>query len=205
MKKTALFALVLFILSVSSLSAELAYWFVGESESYKLKTGAIFSDQDMIGKSNAYPIGSVVDISSEDTGLHAIVTIADSLDEHSLSGMDIALSAGAMTELGIFGIGHGNVSISLIKEGTENAATDTEGSGWFMLDCGIFDDADSCYQVYSRMIRNGLKPKVDLTDEGLHLTVPHIREYQIGDTDRKIALSGIDKAEIIGEANPYLR
>ncbi len=197
--------MMLLIATVSSINAETAYWFVGESEDYRLKTGTLFSDYDMIGRSNSYPIGSVVDITSEDTGMHAIVTIADRIEENSITGMDIALSAGAMSELGIFDRGHGNVSLSLIKEGEAEAQSDAEGSGWYLYDCGTYDDSGLCFQVYSRLIRNGLKPSVSLEDGVLHLTVPHIREYQIDDTERKIALSGIDKAVITGERNPYLR
>ena len=109
------------------------------------------------------------------------------------------------SEHGIFDRGHGNVSLSLIKEGEAEAQPDAEGSGWYLYDCGTYDDSGLCFQVYSRLIRNGLKPSVSLEDGVLHLTVPHIREYQIDDTERKIALSGIDKAVITGERNPYLR
>lgn len=205
MKRIAAFSIALMAFASSVLNAEMAYWFVGDSENYKLKTGEIFKDEIPTGRSNIYSIGSVIDISSEDTKKHSIVTIEDTLRSPGSDIADIELSAAAMEELGIFSSGHGNVTISIVREGEAKEEPDVSESGWFLYDCGTFSNADECFQVYSRLIRNGLKPSVALEDGMLHLTVPHIREYQKKDIEKRIALSGIEIAEIQGEKNPYLR
>ncbi len=205
MKRIAVFSIVLMLFALSVLNAETAYWFVADSENYKLKTGELFSDDVPVGRSNIYSIGSVVDITSEDTKMHSIVTIADTLKSPDSGIADIELSAAAMEELGIFSSGHGSVSISIVREGEAKESPDVNESGWFFYDCGSYSSSDECFQIYSRLIRNGLKPSVALEDGMLHLTVPHIREYQKSDTEKRIALSGIEIAEIQGENNPYLR
>lgn len=202
MKKTLFFFTLLMFVTLS-LFAERASWFVSDREEYKLKTSEIFSDDALVARSNIYPIGTVLSVHSSKTGLDAIVIVSDRVHE-ALNSETLELSAAALEELGLFNRSGGDVTISVIKDGAEETKTD-EDSGWFKYITEPYDNADDCYVAYSRLLRNGLNPVIDIKDGLLAIEIRHVREYQKDDIEKKIALSGIERAELKAEANPYLR
>lgn len=202
MKKTLL--IMAFILaSTCSLFAERATWFISEREDYKLKTGVLFKDEDLVARSNNYPVGSVLSVHSEESGRDVIITVSDKIYE-PLNKDNLELSAAALEELGLFRKGGGEVTVTIIKEGSEKPRS-SEESGWFSYETAPYQSADECYTAYARLIRNGARPTIELREEGLVLSVKNIREYEKSDAEKKLALSGIDSATLIEEANPYLR
>ncbi len=202
MKKTLSF-FVLFMLVTLSLSAERASWFVSDREEYVLATSEIFSDDAHAARSNIYPIGTVLSVHSDKTGLDSVVIVSDKTHEVMNSEI-LELSAAALKELGLFETSGGDVSISVIKEGNEDSKADEE-SGWLRYITEPYDNADACFVAYSRLIRNGLNPSIVMSDGLLSIEVRHIREYQRDDIEKRIALSGIERTELKAEANPYLR
>ncbi len=202
MKKTlSLFALLMF--ATLSLFAERASWFVSDREEYVLATSEIFSDEAHVARSNIYSIGAVLSIHSDKTGLDSIVIVSDKVHE-TMNSDTLELSAAPLKELGLFNTSGGDVTISVIKEGDKKAKSDEE-SGWFMYVTEPYDNADDCFIAYSRLLRNGLNPAIEMNDSLLYITVRHIREYQRDDIEKRLALSGIENAELKAEANPYLR
>ena len=197
-----------FILSVLSviifsnlIFAETASWFTAMEPGYFTKSGTLFNDAQGGVASNSLPMGSVVELSNPATGRSAVTTVIDTLPELP-EGRELAVTEATANLLGMLDTGLADLKMSVIREGTIRKES-VENTGWYFFDLGIYDDTNTVALIYSRLMENGLRPFIEIEDEGVHLYVRHVMAYQLSWAEERIALSGIEPVEPQSEPNPY--
>ena len=185
----------------SALNAETASWYTAMEPGYFTASGTIFDDSKDGAASNDIPLGSVVELSNPATGLSIVTTVTDTLPELP-EGRTVALTKAAAEKLGMMDTGLADIKVSVIREGTITRESGGN-TGWYSFDLGIFPDASEAEKIYSRLLENGLRPYASAEENGIHLFVRHVMAFQVEDTYDRIALSGIEHAELLSEANPY--
>ena len=185
----------------ASLHAETVSWYTATEPGYFTASGTIFDDSKDGAASDTIPLGSVVELSNPATGLSLVTTITDTLPELP-EGRSAAVTASCAEKLGMMRQGTADLKISVVREGTIGRKGGS--TGWYSFDLGIFSDTKEALKIYSRLIANGLMPDAEVVDGGVHLRVRYAMAYQLDDIFNRIALSGVENAELQGEVNPYL-
>ena len=196
------FLLLLSVLAISApLSAQTASWFTSMEPEYFTESGTLFNDSQRGVASNTLPMGSVVELSNPVTGRSTITTVIDTLPELP-EGREAAVTTATADLLGMLDTGLADLKMSVIREGTIRKES-VENTGWYFFDFGIYDNTNTVALIYSRLMENGLRPFIEIEDEGVHLYVRHVMAYQLSWAEERIALSGIEPVEPQSEPNPY--
>ena len=186
---------------ITTLSAEMASWYTATEPGYFTSSGTLFNDAQKGAASNTLPMGSVVELSNPVTGRSTITTVIDTLPELP-EGREAAVTTATADLLGMLDTGLADLKMSVIREGTIRKES-VENTGWYFFDLGIYDDTNTVALIYSRLMENGLRPFIEIEDEGVHLYVRHVMAYQLSWAEERIALSGIEPVEPQSEPNPY--
>ncbi len=187
---------------ITTLSAEMASWYTATEPGYFTSSGTLFNDAQKGAASNTLPMGSVVELSNPATGVSTVTTVIDTLPELP-EDRTLAITMAAADELSMLDTGLADIKVSVIREGT--IGKDSENNtGWYYFDLGLFTNTKDLLVKYERLRENGLKPYIEIEEDGVHLYVRHVVQYQLREADDQIALSGIDfTGEPLPEANPY--
>ena len=196
-------SLALMLLSASLLfGAETASWYIATEPGYRTGSDTLFSSSSSEAASSEYPIGSVLELTSEKTGRSTVVTITDPLPELP-EGRTLAVTEKAMTELGLMESGVGKVEERVLRLGRDDAGQGDMPTGWYMYDLGIYYDSAECFEAYRLLQDNGLKPAAVIEDGALHLYVGYVMAFNRESTEETIRGLGLDPGEAIISPNPY--
>ena len=188
------------LLSSSMLfGAETASWFIATEPGYMTESGTQFSSSSSEAASSSYPVGSVIELVSEETGRSTVVTITDPLPELP-EGRTIAVTEKAMEDLGLMHTGVGEVEERALRLEPEPEEIQT---GWYMYDLGNYQDAEECYADYTLLRESGLRPFVDTEGDSIHLYVGYVMAFQGKETESLIRDLGLDPGEALISPNPY--
>ncbi len=200
--KRILTLLIAASITITALSAEMASWYTATEPGYFTASGTLFNDNQKGAASNTLPLGSVIELSNPETGVSTVTTVIDTLPELPET-RTLAITMAAADELSMAETGIADVKVSVIREGTIGKESDSN-TGWYYFDLGVFTNTQELAVKYSRLRENGLKPYIEVEDNGVHLYVRHVVQYQLREADDLIALSGIDfTGEPLPETNPY--
>ena len=193
------------LLSSSMLfGAETASWHIVTEPGYTTHSGTFFAQSSSEAASDSYPMGSVVELVSEETGRSTIVTVTDTLPELP-EGRTLAVTERTLRELGLMDKGFGEVEERTLRRGTiETTADASAETGWYMFDLGIYSDTKDCYDAYMALKANGLRPYVEAEEAGIHLSVRHVMAFQREETAALIREAGLTPGEAFNEPNPYM-
>lgn len=204
MKKYGIALILIIAFASLSLSADRVYWYTDTSSDARTDNGAIFSNTAYNAASNDYKLNSVIEITDNATGETVVVMVNNRLPS-TVEGRTIAITEAAAKELGIYEKGIADVSVRLIRgeillDGIEK---DLE-SGWYSYDLGLFDSDRDAGKVYTRLIRNGLKPKAISEDGKVRLIIPYVREFDRESAEIAIALSGVAEPKASKTESPFV-
>ena len=199
--KRLLSLLIIISFIMPSLSAEMASWYTSTEPGYFTASGTLFTDSQRGAASNDLPMGTVVELSNPATGISAVTTIIDTLPELP-ENRTIAVTEATAKELSMLDTGIADIKVSVIREGTIKRERE-ENTGWYAFDLGVFTDTADLALKYGRLLENGLRPYIEVEDEGVRLSVRHVMTYQLQEAENMIALSGIEAPEPSPEPNPY--
>lgn len=194
--------LIVASIAVLPLGATTASWFTAMEPGYFTESGTLFTDSQSGVGSNDLPMGTVIELSNPATGRSTVTTVIDTLPELP-EGRDLAVTGATADLLGMLDTGLADLKISVIREGTIRKSK-PENTGWYFFDLGVYEDTDSLALFYGRLRDNGLRPYIEIEEDGVHLYVRHVMAYQLESADNRIALSGLEPPEPQSEPNPYL-
>ena len=182
--------------------AEIASWHIVTEPGYMTRSGTFFSPSSLEAASSSYPMGSVLELVSTETGRSTVVTVTDTLPELP-EGRTIAVTGRTLRELGLMDKGVGEVKERTLRVGTiENESA--EETGWYMFELGAYADSRECNEAYRSLAENGLRPYIDNEDGLLYLSVRHVMAFELEDAAAAIRDAGITPGPAIMEPNPYI-
>ena len=187
-KKLIVFISIIFF-CVVSLSAEKAFWL---GSGYEGKSAA----------SDKYSVSSTLQVSYGEE--KTTVVVASSLPD-TLEGRDLGLSRSALEDLGIWGKGDKEVSVTLLRGSVVELEDkeDAEDSGWYSF---ILHSTKRTIALdnYRSLTANSFKVKTDVNGEKITFTVLYIAEYEVEEKKALIESLGFTVEEIEEAENPYL-
>lgn len=192
MNKHKVIALIALLIAASMLYADKAYLYTNTEINSRTASGALYKDDAYNAASNDFKLNSVVEITDIETDKTVVVMINDTLPK-TVEGRTIAVTPIAAEELGILDKGLAEVSIRLIRGEVleaDAASVDVE-SGWYRYDLGLFESDKEAYKVYSRLIRNEMKPEISIEEGKIRIAIPFVREFEREEAEIAIALSGV--------------
>lgn len=192
-------ALLLFSASLL-FGAEMASWYIVTEPGYISDNGTEFSSASSEAATSSYPVGSVLELVSEESGRSTVVTVTDTLPELP-EGRTIAVTEKAMNDLGLMDKGVGEVKERVLRLGK---STDNDGiTGWYMYDLGLYTDSQKCYQDYKALENIGLKPAITTEGDAIHLYVEYVMAFARDNTEEAIRSLGLEISSMEVSPNPY--
>ena len=193
---------VLLLTSSLLFGAEIASWHIVTEPGYTTKSGTFFSSSSLEAASSSYPMGSVLELVSDETGRSTVVTVTDTLPELP-KGRTLAVTGRTLRELALMDKGVGSVEERTLRIGTIAEEQDEE-TGWYMFELGVYADSKECYEAYRSLENAGLRPYVDNEDGLLHLSVRHVMAFELESAETAIKQAGITPGPAVAEPNPYM-
>ncbi len=187
-KKLFVFLTVI-LLCVASLSADRAFW-LGDGYS------------GSVAASGKYTVSSTLSVSYGEK--KTTVTVTSSLPK-TLEGRELGLTRSTLEELGIWGKGDEDVSVTLLK-GSVIELEDgekTENSGWYSLTLHS-TKRTIALDNYRALTANGFKVKTDVNGDRITFTILYIAEYEVEEKKALLETLGFTVEKIEETENPYL-
>lgn len=182
--------LTIILICIASLSADRAFW-LGEDYSGR------------IAASDKYTVSSTLSISYGEE--KTTVTVTSPLPQ-TLEGRELGLTRSTLEELGLWGKGDTDVSVTLLKGSVvelEDEEKKAENSGWYSLTLHS-TKRTIALDNYRALTANGFKVKTAVDGEKITFTVLYIAEYEVEEKKALIESLGFTVDKIEETENPYL-
>lgn len=195
MKRSLLAAIVLFC-TASYLFCDGIGIYTPDRNGYMAQDGSAYGNEENTCASNTYPVGSILNIKTEDGG-DVLVYVNDTSEMPP--DRQILLNMKAAEELGIADKGFASRQVSVVLEGEETEAD----TGWSKFRIGTFKTNSEALDAYKTLVANSLKATAMATENGVELYVRYIPQYQV-ETVRNV-LEGMGYKDTVRmiEENPY--